>query len=552
MKNLLILLFFIILPFSNVYSQNFEDLLKDTQPVEDDPDDFIKFCRTMDRIAPFVSQYKVIPWVVVGAPGLVLAQFEDSAAIFEICDYYISIKKNDDRANIYNSINFLNKMTNDRFNDQFDLLFSYHNFAASIYDMEKGEFRKGAMTNASNHNRLIRLIDKTKRYYNKQKDPYGGTPQGLENASTRQQKINEISELAYTQAILNESLSCPKPRLEANQREFYNKEITPKEVKLRDIDREIDFYSRQLVRMGGDMYLSLSEKYKQYINDINFLQSGYIAFSEEERSETRTTNVYTDKKDENGKPIWKDRTFQEKYNHFTIRKNFKYLSEIRRKYVKDWDSYILNQKVGNSRGLLNDAQGKIEKKYRSFSFECSEIRLRQTNVELGALDDRDPSYKTLLNTAQKKCQENLRYREDDFKNLMENYITNIALKIETKNQLLIDIWNFEGKYLGYNRTVVGQSTLENFQKPEIKCSETLEVSQMRSVGLKFNSVKTKIKSEILESKVKSNIVRESELKARSDDKTETATSIQRRNRNVEERTKTNTYTSPITRVKGGI
>lgn len=549
MKTLLIFLFII----SSAYAQNFEDLFKDTQPVEDTADDFIKFCRSLDKIAPFAQEYRVMPWVNVGSPGFVLAQFENSSIMFEICDYYIDIKKNDETMDIYNTMNVLNKMTNDRWDDQFNLLTGYHSITKSLYDLEKGEFRKGSLTSASNHQRIIKSIDRTKKFFYKRNNPDGGRPEGLENAASRNRKINEISSLAYTQAILSESISCPKPKLKTNQKDLYKKEIIPKQEKLKEIEVELDYYAKQLVRMGADMYIGgESEKYKRYVLDINYIQSGYISFNEQQKVEKRETNTLTDKTDSEGNPIWKDVAFNEKYNHFTIKKDFKYFSELKKKYVADWSSYITNQKVSKARAFANDAQGKIEKKYRKFAFECSEIKLRNKSSKLRKLPQKETSYRILLNSLIETCYENLRYQEESFKSLMEKYLTNAGNLSQEKHQLLAAIWNFEGKYLGYNRTVVSESTPENFQRTQIKCSETLQPSQIRSVGLSMNSVKLKIKQEILEGKLKSNLLREAELEARSEDKQETGSDSIRRKERAAESSKTNSYTTPITRTRGGI
>lgn len=546
-----VLLLILLTLFSSIsYSQSIEDLVYDTAPVEDDPDDFIKFCRTLDRIAPFAQEYKVIPWFNVGAPGMVLAQFQNSSPMFEICNYYIGLKKNDLRSNILATANLLTKTTDTNFNEMADLMFSYHDTADSIYDLESGEFRRGALTNASNHRRIINLADKTKRYFSEDN-------KGIETQADRRIKLQEISQLAYEQAVLDEGLKCPKPRMNESLKQLYTEEIVPLEEEIREHRVEIRYYKRMLLRMGEDLFMSSSgesiKNYKKYVNDINFILSGYSRFIEREVSETRVTNRNTTELDKEGKPIWKDVTYADKYNFFTAREDISLFSPLLQKYTNLWDSFVSSKANMSSKGyLLGNKEDRIEAKYRQSFFECSEIRLRKIDVQLRNLDERDPSYQTFLRKATDKCIKGLEFRDAEFKNLMQNYMTQLAKSVHSKNSKNAKIWNFEGKYMGINRAVVSDSSADNFQKNEIFCSEQLETAEIRAVAIRSKSLNTKIRQEIMEGQVKSNILADEKEKALSKDKEEIEAKEKIMDDLREERSRSKKYSAPILRPTGAI
>ena len=70
-------------------------------------------------------------------------------------------------------------------------------------------------------------------------------------------------------------------------------------------------------------------------------------------------------------------------------------------------------------GLLSDKKGLIESKYRSYAFECSEVKFSRKNRNL---DRMDPMYATELNKFQESCRADLSKREldgNEAKNLMK-------------------------------------------------------------------------------------------------------------------------------------
>lgn len=567
MKYLIILLIF----FQSIhlsYSQSADVLFQPTERFEDEEINILgitlnlKYCRNIQQIAAVGEAWSQVYWGTIGAPGFVTGIVQNDSIILKMCAYLIKVRTLDTESAVYATAAFLNELTDNKWNHHIEFLDKTWNVANSVYDVRgNGGFRKGALTNASNHRRLINYWDSAAKWY--QKTNGEENPQGIETTAERKRQIDEISELAYEQAVLTEALSCPSPKIKANYREAYQDKVIPLDKKRQEAKRNVQYFRKQMYKMGAEIAGANIDMEKEFLRDIEGLVEGVYEYKVSDKKYNIERTVPTGSVDEtSGVAKTKDETKTYTYQQVRALKNVRIYNNFRQKYVPLWDSWVRNQKFSSgARGLLNDKQGLIEKKFRRISFECSENELRRrSDSELSRLDFRDPTYRTVFNREHAKCIENLKYSKDKIgntkvENLMDEYIVRLDRELGVFKRSTAEIWTFESKYLGINPIIrtgtdEAKQQLENRQRDPETCRPTYSAAEMMSYDLKLNSVNVKINERIMNESLKRNVLEEEKAKAESSDAEETSENLARRQKYSEERSKTNNYTTPIVRPGG--
>lgn len=437
----------------------------------------------------------VIPFV-----GIVTGLTQHNSILFRICDVLLQMDQIGFRKSILNTGRFLNELTGNQFDAEYQLFDSFHNFANSVYDFDKGNTRPGALQNANNHRRLVNLADQSVKYYNT-RITERGAEQGLETKAQRRVKLQEISRLSYQRAILSEASKCPAPAGTTDFQKKYNAYVPPREAKLKYAQQEIDYFYQQMLRMGQEFNVELNDMqdYSNRLKQLVFNSTRYITrvgYHEKESA------IVTNRRDRQGKPVKRMKTEKKRVNTFSVFVDQQVVTGFRSKYVDKWESWVNSQLLtSGTRGLLDGKKGRIEAKFRHYSFECSEVRL---GVQIAPNDKSDPLYRLNLDRARRKCMDQLIVRDSQAKNLLDEYINRLLQALNRKYKNQAEIWNFEAIELGYNRAIREKVRPEkptkadlNFQEMEVACSESLSTAETRQVGIKNSQVNTALKEEWL-------------------------------------------------------
>ena len=430
--------------------------------------------------------------------GIVTGLTQHESILFKVCNVLIQMDQVGFGKSILNTGRFLNELTGNEFDAEYQLFDKFHNLANSVYDFDKGNTRKGALENAQNHRKLVELADQSVKYYNTRANQ-NGAEQGLETKVERRAKLQEIARLSYQRAILKEATSCPAPQGNVDFQKKYTNYVPRRKAQINNSEQEIQYYHQQMLRMGVEFNGEVDEM-QDYTNKLNQLVSNSVRYRTRKGIYEQENSEITDRVDRQGKPIRKMKKIKRRVNNFNVFIDQQVVNNFRKLYVDKWESWVTSQLfVAGTTGLLDGKKGRIESKFKHYSFECSEVRLSQ---QISPNDKSSPIYRSNLNKAREKCMDQLKIRSNQAKNLLDEYINRLVQALSTKYRNQAEIWNFEATELGYNR-VVSSTESENlsFQETEVSCSETLSIAETRQLRMKSSSVNLSLKEAWLKDEV---------------------------------------------------
>ena len=452
----------------------------------------------------------VIPFV-----GIVTGLIQHESIIFKVCNILIQMDQVGIAGSVLQTGRFLNELTGNQFDSEYKLFDKFHNLANSVYDFEKGNTRKGALENAQNHRKLVELADQSVKYYNEKMNDRGPDA-GLEKKHERRAKLQEIARLSYQRAILSESMSCPAPQGDTDFQKKYVNYVPERKANINNSEQEINHYYQQMLNMGVEFNNDQSDM-QDYGNRLKQVVFNSVRYKTKRGYYEQENSELTNRVDREGKPIRKMKKVKRAVNTFSVFVDQNLISSFRKKYVDKWEKWVDSQLfTSGTFGLLDGKKGRIEAKFKRYSFECSEVRLSK---QIAPNDKSDPNYRNRLNIARQKCMDQLKVRDNTAKNLLDDYINRLTQALTVKYRNQAEIWNFEAIELGYNR-VVSSTQKENldFQETDVACSETLSSNEMKQLKMKANAVNTSLKEAWLKDEVrqteKLKIVEEANAKAR--------------------------------------
>lgn len=436
----------------------------------------------------------VIPFV-----GIVTGLTQHESIIFKVCNILIQMDQVGVAGSVLQTGRFLNELTGNKFDSEYKLLDKFHNLANSVYDFEKGNTRKGALKNAQNHRKLVELADQSVKYYN-EKMNNRGPDAGLEKKYERRAKLQEIARLSYQRAILSESMSCPAPQGDTDFQKKYVNYVPERKARINNYQQEINYYYQQMLNMGVEFNNNPSDM-QDYGNRLKQMVFNSVRYRTTRGYYEQENAVITNRVDRKGKPIKKMKKVKRAVNKFSVFVDQNLISVFRKKYVDKWEKWVESQLfTSGTFGLLDGKKGRIESKFKRYSFECSEVRLSK---QVAPNDKSDPNYRNRLNIARQKCMDQLKVRDNTAKNLLYVYVNRLTQALTLKYRNQAEIWNFEATELGYNR-VVSTNQKENldFQETEVACSETLSSNEMKQLKMKASAINTSLKEAWLMDEVK--------------------------------------------------
>lgn len=455
------------------------------------------------KILPYVGQY----------PSFAIGAYATSSVLDDICDVIIGYERFSGKQLWDFSKRFLNYITDSEFADELSLVDGTYNVANSIYDMNSGEFRAGALTSPSTHRGIVQLNNKIVSYYNKNAKENGG--ETIETKVSRQKEINDVARLASKQAILGEFLDCPEEKSRINYLSKYNKTVPKLKEAEKNSRKAFDFYHDKLVLMGKDMVGHEASTYKDFIKELEELENKGFTFKQQKKEiEIGVDTFNTGRKNEEDQPVIIEKPVKKDVNIFTVNKNITLFNNFSKKYVPYWESYITKLKYTSGiNSLLNNKEGQLTKKYRSFAIECSDFAF-----SLGAGRGLSGSeYNSKFDIFQKNCKDSLPkdINEKDFDNLFDKFFVELEKNLSKHLESKAQIWNFEAEYMGIVRDVSVNSDEINVSdlSKKTKCSKTLSISEYQATNIQFEKVKAQVKEQIFQTQTKRTMLKEAKAKS---------------------------------------
>lgn len=512
MKKLLILFIFILGSFGAKAEENAK-----IGPFSVD----LKFCRDIDKWSGILSAYSNIQLPVTGVPGIMTGMLSTTSPLIDFCQYLTQMASLDTEGQIFKTLEYANKLSGNQHDDEMNLLQETWGMTTTIYDMEKGGFKKGVWESASTHRRLNRLIRTAGDYYDKKSGT--DTPLDIQTRAEAERDMERLARLSYRRALINETMKCPKP--DQSNEEFntvYDKEIAPQEEMIEQLSVYTDFYRMALLSMGPK-FLNKKE-INDYIDSVNrlALSSSYF-FSEVKQKKAETTrmrSVNDNKRTKATDP--KVESYKEKinlnYQVFKVRVETSILQQFTKKYAKKWRSYTTNQGMQSSRGMLTDEQGgygfmsgnkrKVEDEFKDFSLLCNKGKIAQR------FDRNDPEFENKRQQAYDQC---VKTTSSDIRKqggLLEYYAQDLFQKERRIKELRGNIWTAESFYLGRFRNITeGQSkdSVDGFAQQEVQCAPINNLATLNQMSLKQQAANAELNQMIVEQLFKQNSLREAEL-----------------------------------------
>lgn len=512
MKNILIL-FFILMTSFNL---NAEENAK-IGPFSVD----LKFCRDIDKWSGILSAYSNIQLPVTGVVGFTSGMLSTTSPLIDFCQYLTQMASLDTEGQIFKTLEYANKLSGNQHDDEMNLLQDTWGMSTTIYDMEKGEFKKGVWESASTHRRLNRLIRTAGDYYDKKSGT--DTPLDIQTRAEAERDMERLARVAYRRSLINETLKCPNP--DSSNEEFnkvYDKEIAPQEEMIEQQQVYTDFYRMALLSMGPK-FLNKDE-INDYINAVNrlALSSSYF-FSEVKQKKTETTRmrkVSDNKRSKATDP--KVESYKEKinlnYQVFKVRVETSILQGFIKKYAKRWRSYTTNVGMSSTRGVLTDEQGgagfmsgnkrKVEDEFKDFSILCNKGRISQR------FNRNDPEFDNRRQQAYDDCVKNTSTEIKKQGGLLEFYAQDLFQRERRTKDLRANIWTAESYYLGRFRNITeaqDQKSVEGFSQQEVQCAPINNLATLNQMSLKQQAANAELNQMIVEQLFKQNSIREAEL-----------------------------------------
>lgn len=456
-----------------------------------------------------LPQYQIATSPVIPFVGFTMGLIQYDSPIMQTCNLVINIDKSDTQGIIMHTSNYANQLTANKFDTELNAVDRVMNLSNSMYDFNNGSFREGALTNAQTHQQMVGVLDASTKVYNRRiKDKNAG----IETKAERRARIEQVVSASYRRAIIQDAINCPAPQSNKLYGKMWADFVPRRQTVIKDEQGNLDQYYDALTRMGSDMITDVGEV-QEYVNLLNSLRFNSIEYRTTPTTLTQEDTELSTQKDKNGLPKKNTVKKTKRVNTFTAGVNQQILNNFRKKYVTRWQNYIKGQVLSSGTfGLLDDKKGRIEAKYRSYAFECSEKRLAQAV----GLTPQDPMYQTRMIEEQTNCRDRLQVRDKEVESVFENYLTRLVSSLQIMSRNQTEIWNFEATTMGYNReleNVEVSGKAGNFQQMNVACSDKLEVSEMKKLNIENKKVNNELKEMWAKAKIENNMREEEKAKA---------------------------------------
>ena len=479
----------------------------------------IKFCEIVPTYGLVLSQIpmpsfwpsiQVLPFPPFIAPGILFGLSQRTSVITTVCQVLSQIEKYNSQSAIENSRDILNTLTDNKFEKHLTMVDKTYNLANSIYNFEDGTYRKGSLESAQTHRDLNDYMAESYSWYH---STFNGKEAKLKNRDERERDMNELAQLAYQRAVLEEAGNCPAPDTSTNYDKVYSSEIRPWETKRAAAKDDMEFFKSKLLSMGP-RFLNDEKEFNDFAKDLEKLQVRGVDYQVTYKNKQETKTVpHKTRKMKDGKPKMVQEVFTTKTQEFTARVFADDFNKFKNKHNDNWSSWVTAQFLSRgTEGLLNDPRGKVEDEFRDLAYECQEAKLMR------GFDDNRSDYQKVRDERFEKCKTDTRMNQKKAENLFNYYITQYQNSIYLYKQANANIWTKESWHLGTMRSVNSKDTTEGFQQETVTCAEgnALTSAEISKLEIKSKQVNQGLQEFVTKQYQKKTIMMEEKKKAESE------------------------------------
>lgn len=462
------------------------------------------FCSQVNKLSSILQSYTIVQWPVTGVPGITMGMMSNTSVILDFCNYLTTLESLDTVNAIQFSAQYLNQLTNKKWDDNFQQIDRMWNITNTLYDSETGTYRQGALESASTHREINDFVKGSADWYSQK---FNGTDSDIKTRSEREAQVNELAKISYQRSIIKEMTNCPETSTDINYAELYSKQVKPLE-KIRDEAQEdMEFFREKLYDMGSRFNGTQAEA-QDYYSQLEKIPVLGVAY--ESTSTKGSKSTYKPKK--SGKAVTQEKkSIDIVVQKWSAKPSEDIVTAFKNNFGDKWKTWVTAQWVSQgSYGILDDPSARVESEFKDISGECNKNRIARR------LDDKKASFEKDLETEFKRCTENIKVDQKTTENLLSYYATKYYNAIYSFKQQNAQIWTFESKYLGRNRNVSRNSGSDNYQQEEVKCEANLQPIEMEKMKLKLQSLENDLNQQIATETFKQTVMMQDEKKKQDD------------------------------------
>lgn len=511
----------------------------------------VAMCRNSNKILGKVGAVVPIywPWISPATPytGVTYGLMTYSNAIVELCEFIIQLDESNGMQQLFAGKQFLNKITNQKFQEDFDFVDRTFNYAQSIYDFDSGERRKGFLESEASHREFNQYVRDAQRYINSKDKTKADI---IYDNRTYERDIETISKLSAEKANVDSALNCPNASKNPKYEELYkSNKIKEAQEENEEAVADSKFFKEQLLEIGKKIFSGKPERVINFKYEVdNLVDLGVTISPETAYYYEETTKKNKNYKDSKGVPLTDKKKIKREYQIYTAEPNSELFKKFKSKYQEDWESAVKWEIFTNTSqfGLFAGANERVEKSFRNLNYECRESKLMK------GVSPETNEYNKLYEKKKKNCEENLTINEQKVSNLLSYYTLRLEESLYKDKKTLSKIWNFESLYLGRNRIVDDKKGSTTWMAEKVKCSENLSIADMGLLKQKQISLDNQLREELLKTRIKRNTREEEESKKIKAVNEEYALMVEMVKNKEKQRDKERNVVQQISAPRGGI
>lgn len=461
------------------------------------------FCMDVQKVGNILNAFQSIQWPVVGIPGIAVGATFRTSVVVDMCQFIMNLEQLNTLQGVLYSANYLNELTGKKWDDHLKKLDQTWNLANSVYDFQKGTFRKGALLGTA----AKRANEEWK------KSVFGQAANNItsELMMSLQIEQNELEQAAYKRSLMKEAINCPKPPESINYQNIYTTQIKPIEDKRDHSEEDMSFYRKQLTKLA-ERFVNSAQEVEEFNSDVEKAMSIGVAYSVSPKTRSETTyKPSTSKVDSSGHPDQESVSLKRPISVYSVQTNQQAFTQFKEKWEPRWLNYVdvIYDKAGQ-----NGAEDPLNDDMAALSDECNMDKIMRSYPK------ENGNYNLEYDKQKKQCRDKQRMNHKKAANLLNMYTTRLAETEYLYKKSNAELWTKDSYYLGVER-VITKNNQSGIQSEDVVCKEKMTPAEMQKLELENMAVSNALNEIIAKQTFKQTVLEEEKTRAiREENKTQ--------------------------------
>lgn len=434
--------------------------------------DLKSICNDVEKINAIMVPYKPQAWPGMAVtptgpvPTVTYFALNSREVILDACSFFIRLQSLTTEGKIYAVAGAFNKMTNNQFNEEINLLSTYHDLGAGLATLGRGGNK---LDNVMIHRKINNALGETQDYI-------GGDEPTFEEKWKRENKVSSMVKSASRLTTYKDFGKCQTGRPDDPEAlKFYMSEIVPLNELLQEQNEEYEYSLNQLRRMGIKFNVSYEEHKKYQVELIDAVSKGVFF----RRSDPKVMKVPT----YNGGKKGEERMVDQVYYTYSVAEAPHHFNNLK-KHETAWNNYALSQ-IG-AKGIFNNIRNNAESDIRDLSFECRrphiEWKVRRGNPEFATMDKHDSIFASKIQKNIDECLRGSKITSEGVKTLYGRYINHMKIALLSRGRIQAKIWDYESRYKGNHINVSTSSVsseIGDIAQERIECERAPNAGELQ-------------------------------------------------------------------------